>query len=468
MTQSSLERGVTLLRGTGKFDSRLVDAFAQRLMEAPDEELFRMNPLQYARVLGVEERVSVDLFLYATHAGLLEFSWGLLCPHCSGFLTTPGALRSLQQDRSCSLCECAVGAGDDNLEVAFSVSPAVRRTRFHSPDTLDFAVDGLRMIFSPSLRLPAGMAEALSAGVVGAARVPYGGAGTIHAALTPGLYRLVVPAEHAWLHLTCEEGASTDPLEVDAADGQMVPFRATVGPGPVEIRIRNRTQRGLFAGLWRAPEGGARLKDIASLAPFLSGKRLVTTQAFRDLFRSESIPSAAGLEFKSLTVLFTDLKGSTELYERIGDLRAYGLVREHFDLLRQIIDQCGGSMVKTIGDAIMASFAEVGPAMEAAARMREEVCRIGAGELSLKVGLHAGPCIAVELNEQLDYFGQTVNVAARVQNLAQGGEIVCTEPVWNSQGVQERAAAAKLRSTRDRAQLKGVEGDVTVYRLDAA
>lgn len=87
---------------------------------------------------------------------------------------------------------------------------------------------------------------------------------------------------------------------------------------------------------------------------------------------------------------------------------------------------------------------------------------------SLEVGLHTGPCIAVELNEQLDYFGQTVNVAARVQNLAGGGEIVRTDPVWRAMGVQERITGAKLRATEDRAQLKGAEGDVTVYRLKAA
>jgi class 3 adenylate cyclase len=200
---------------------------------------------------------------------------------------------------------------------------------------------------------------------------------------------------------------------------------------------------------------------------YFSGKRLVTHQTFRELFRAESIPSEGGLEFKSMTVLFTDLKGSTELYERIGDLRAYGLVREHFGLLRDIIAERGGSMVKTIGDAVMASFAESTPALEAATAMTREVRRLGRDgtQLQLKVGVHTGPCIAVELNERLDYFGQTVNVAARVQGVAGADEIAITEPVYAAPGSQDIIRAAALSATRERALLKGVEGETTVYRL---
>jgi class 3 adenylate cyclase len=193
----------------------------------------------------------------------------------------------------------------------------------------------------------------------------------------------------------------------------------------------------------------------------------VTNQTFRELFRAESIPSEGGLEFKSMTVLFTDLKGSTELYERIGDFRAYGLVREHFGVLRDIIAERGGSMVKTIGDAVMASFAEPTPALEAATAMSREVRRVSkeGAQLQLKVGLHTGPCIAVELNERLDYFGQTVNVASRVQGVAGADEIAITEPVYTAPGAQDVIRAAALSATRERALLKGVEGETTVYRL---
>jgi class 3 adenylate cyclase len=99
--------------------------------------------------------------------------------------------------------------------------------------------------------------------------------------------------------------------------------------------------------------------------------------------------------------------------------------------------------------------------------MTREVRRLGGerARLQLKVGVHTGPCIAVELNERLDYFGQTVNVAARVQGVASADEIAITEPVYAAPGAQDIIRAAALNATRERALLKGVEGETTVYRL---
>lgn len=461
---STFLRAADFLRASRNFDRAVVDAFLQHLATAPDEDLFRMNPLRYARGVGLDERISVDLFLYATHAGLLEFTWGVLCQLCRGFLTTPGALRSLKGARHCSLCDCDTAPGDDNLEVAFTVAEAVRSIRFHDLSKLDYRRDGLKLNFSPSLNIPDEVKKRLGASVVHSGTVRAGELETATLRLEPGKYRISVPSEHAWLHIHVEEGAAQDRLDADLGDGHIVPVKVVVRPGEVLLRLKNRCGHPVLYGVTRNIEG-LRLVDAAKVDAFLSGKKLVTTQAFRELFRSESIPSDAGLHFKSLTVVFTDLKGSTAMYERIGDFNAYELVRQHFNLLRDIIRRSGGAMVKTIGDAIMASFADAGGALDAAAAMNAEIARIGAGELQLKIGLHTGPAIAVELNEQLDYFGQTVNVAARVQGLAEGGEIVCTDAVWDSPGVRGRAQVAGLSETLEQAHLKGVEGAVAVHRL---
>ena len=188
----------------------------------------------------------------------------------------------------------------------------------------------------------------------------------------------------------------------------------------------------------------------------------MTTQVFRDLFRAESIPSQGGLGLKNLTVLFTDLKGSTELYSRMGDMRAYSLVGEHFGLLREVVAARGGAVVKTIGDAVMASFPTPAPALEAAMVMNREIAKVG--DLELKIGLHAGPCIAVDLNERLDYFGQTVNIAARVQGIADSRQIVCTDVVRDAPGAAEVIAALSPVGSRELAALKGVADQVGVWR----
>ena len=162
-------------------------------------------------------------------------------------------------------------------------------------------------------------------------------------------------------------------------------------------------------------------------------------------------------------MLFTDLKSSTALYERIGDLDAFSLVQQHFERLAGVVQAHGGAMVKTIGDAVMAAFQEPAAAVRAAVEMQAQIDRFtaerGARDIVLKIGVHRGPSIVVTLNDSLDYFGHTVNVAARVQSLADADEIFVTEEVYRAEGV---AALLGTVSSRE-AELRGIAQPVRVY-----
>ena len=206
-----------------------------------------------------------------------------------------------------------------------------------------------------------------------------------------------------------------------------------------------------------------------TMLPFLSGAELLSNQTFVDLFADETIVDGEGLAVRLLALLFTDLKASTELYDRIGDLKAFDLVRMHFDYLRESIAANSGALVKTIGDAVMASFVDPLDGLRAALDMQARIARLNAdagGELiRLKVGLHAGACLAVTLNDRLDYFGQTVNIAARVQSLAGADEIVVTDDVLSLPGAAELVCG--LQVDRSAVELKGIAGDVAVHRVHA-
>jgi class 3 adenylate cyclase len=472
MASAALTSRIELLQSQYSFRPGVLEAFARFLDSAPEEALFRMSPLRYAAAHALSEHEGIDLFLRATRIGLLEFTWGVLCPACAAFLATPAALRSLRQENRCQMCRLDFGLGDDNVEVAFNISPAVRRLRFHSPETLDLRRDLETITFSRSRVAPEPLRERVESSFLDSVTVAPGSSHRITRTLAAKSHYLTAPFQHAWAFFQVSEDASSSELHVDLFEGRLVSNPQPVRAGEVSLVLHNRTAAPiqLLLGAQAVSEQEAcTLGDELrpQLLPYLNGKRLVTNQTFRELFRAESIPSEGGLEFKSLTVLFTDLKGSTEMYERIGDFRAYGLVREHFAVLRDIIASRGGSLVKTIGDAVMASFAEPTPALEAATAMTREVRRMGrdGADLQLKVGLHSGPCIAVELNERLDYFGQTVNLAARVQGVAQASEIAITESVYSAPGAQDVIRAAALRPSREQAFLKGVEGEVTLYRL---
>ena len=186
-------------------------------------------------------------------------------------------------------------------------------------------------------------------------------------------------------------------------------------PGKIVFNVENATSELGLVCIAQLPPGFDITTIPLKFVPFLNGKRVLTTQTFRDLFRSEVIKASEGIGVKNITLLFTDLKGSTELYERIGDLNAFSLVQRHFERLLDVTVRNNGAIIKTIGDAVMASFLKPADAVKAALAMRNEIAAFNAEQadraLILKIGIHTGPAIAVTLNDRLDYFGQNVRTS---------------------------------------------------------
>ena len=149
-------------------------------------------------------------------------------------------------------------------------------------------------------------------------------------------------------------------------------------------------------------------------------------QMFRDLFAAEALRPGEQISVGTLTVLFTDLRDSTRLYREIGDATAFGRVMSHFDVLRKSIAEHDGAVVKTIGDAVMAVFRCAADGVVAMLEVQHALAEPtdGSMPLQLKAGLHTGPCIAVTLNDRLDYFGSTVNLAARLEGLSSGHDVI--------------------------------------------
>jgi class 3 adenylate cyclase len=238
-------------------------------------------------------------------------------------------------------------------------------------------------------------------------------------------------------------------------------------PGPLRLSLENRTETRVLPAIWIA--GDALHELLGRRRPFLTAKRLLTNQTFRDIYRTDTIDPHQRLKITSLTFLFTDLKGSTELYQRVGDLAAFDLVRAHFGVLNEIVAGEAGAVVKTIGDAVMATFPTPDRAMAAALRIREAMHTLnaerGGEDLLVKIGIHEGPCLAVVLNERQDYFGQTVNIASRVQGLAASRAIYATGPVVDHPQTANLLAASGVRPVAQQRELRGIPEAVPVYEI---
>ena len=164
--------------------------------------------------------------------------------------------------------------------------------------------------------------------------------------------------------------------------------------------------------------------------------------------------------------MFSDLKGSTRLYEGIGDAAAYSRVNRHFDFIRETVTRLDGTVVKTLGDGVMCAFSQIDDALEAALAMQEQVtgwCRTQEIDppLVLKLGVHVGPVIAMTANDRLDYFGRTVNVAARLGDQSRGGDVVLLDDVLET--VAFSRAGWQLEPFTCR--LRGLEGEQELVRL---
>jgi class 3 adenylate cyclase len=157
----------------------------------------------------------------------------------------------------------------------------------------------------------------------------------------------------------------------------------------------------------------------------------------------------------------TDLRESTRLYRESGDAVAFGQVMSHFDVVRAAIRAENGALVKTIGDSVMAAFTRPVAALRAVLRAQAALAaQPGQAALRLKAGVHSGPCVAVNLNDRLDYFGATVNIAARLEKLANTHPgMIISGSVFEDPEVAAWLATGSIRAEPFEAELKGYEGE---------
>jgi len=392
---------------------------------ADDLTVSRLRPYALADAWGAERRAVLDLFLRATRAGLLEFRWDLVCPMCRGAPESAETLSGVHEHVHCD--SCAIDFRVDftrSVELTFRPARAIREVAVQ-----EFCVGG------PQLTPHIVFQQLVQPGSERSVE-PVLGAGSYRLRLRdlPGARRLVVTPD----------GATSLHLEASAEDAELA------SSSTPSLLLRNDTEEEqLFV-----------LERTAWTDQILSAAEVTALQVFRDLFADEALRPGEPISVGTLTILFTDLRDSTRFYLDVGDAPAFGSVMDHLDVLRAAVTDESGALVKTMGDAIMAVFARPVSAVRAAQRAQRELAapEDGRRPLVLKVGIHAGHCIAVTQNERLDYFGSTVNLAARLVDLSSGTNIVVSAAVAEDPEVAELVRGG-LTAEPVHATLKGFEDE---------
>ncbi|MGI6851306.1 adenylate/guanylate cyclase domain-containing protein [Mesorhizobium sp. 1B3] len=451
-------------------DPAAVAAIERLIAEAPDHHLCRINALAFAARNGLDEEDVLAAMLHAAHLGLFDISWNVLCPGCGGVLDSNATLKTVKKEQYvCALCAAGYEPTlDEMVEVTFTVDPRIRKIGAHNPHELPPAEYFRQIYWGSGVDLPdEGFAELLDDFMLETIELPPGEKAILSIQLPAEFVIVFEPVTHAvqFLDVRGEPTRERQSLSIVIDREHTLNQTLEMHPGPLRISFENRTDTRTLPSVCVAAE--ALHEMLAKRRPFLTAKRLLTNQTFRDLYRTDTLDVDQRLKITSLTFLFTDLRGSTELYERVGDLAAFDLVRAHFRVLNEIVASEAGAVVKTIGDAVMATFPTPDRAVAAALRMREAMRELnrerGGEDLLLKIGIHEGPCIAVSMNERQDYFGQTVNIASRVQGLANSQSIYATDAVVEDTRAAEVLEAAKLAPVSQGAMLRGVASEVALY-----
>ncbi len=441
------------------------------MRDAPDPDLCRINALKFAADRGLDEEAVIAAFLHAARLGIFELSWNVVCPGCGGVLGEGATLKTVgHDDYVCALCASGYEASlDQMVEVTFTVSRRARRIAAHDPNDLPF-VEYFRQIFwASAMNLPEELDPVVASVTLDTLELPAGEKAQLSLQLPAQFLIVFEPVTHVaqFINVTGEPTRERQNLSIVFTGIKAPTTTIEMRPGPLRLSFENRTGERLLPGLWIAGDELHHLLDLRH--PFLSGKRLLSNQVFRDLYGTDTLDPEQRLKITSLTFLFTDLKSSTALYERVGDLAAYDLVRQHFHVLHEIVAAEAGAIVKTIGDAVMATFDSPDRAVAAALKMREAMQQLnadrGGEDLQLKIGIHEGPCLAVVLNDRQDFFGSTVNIASRVQGLATSRAIWATGPVIEHSQTSNLLAAKGLAPVAQQRALRGIADDYAVYEI---
>ena len=436
--------------------------------EGRDRDLCRVNALDFAAKRVLDEEQTIAAFLHAARLGLFELTWNVLCPGCGGVLETGATLKTVNQhEYTCALCAAGYEPTlDEMVEVTFTVSPRVRSIAAHNPHTLPVAEYYRQVFWSSGVDLPDDetFARIIEDITLDSIELPAGEKATMSLQAPEAFLIIFDPVVHMaqFIEVKGEPTRERQTLTVILNREHAPTDRVTIRPGPLRISFENRANVRALPNVWIASDPLHEL--LGKRRPFLTAKRLLTNQTFRDIYRTDTLDIDQGLKITSLTFLFTDLKGSTELYDRVGDLVAYDLVKAHFRALQDIVAAEAGAVVKTIGDAVMATFPTPDRALAAALRMRAAMRDLDA-DLVLKIGIHEGPCLAVMLNEHQDYFGQTVNIAARVQALATSTSIFATGRVVGHGGCARLLESNGITPSPKEHSLRGIAAKMAVFEI---
>ena len=370
----------------------LADMLVDYISSSQEVDLSRMRPLELAQSWNVNSQNLVECFLQSARDGLLESSWEILCPKCRVPKSGSQNMSDIPDGIHCETCNIDYERDfASNVELSFSPGPAIRKIEssffcYSGPGVFKHIKCQYDLASGETKSIPVSWPE-------GDYRIRL---------LHSGEYKDITQSANGGFKVTATNNElslsnSSDSATLELCNNEDVPLTIVV-------------------------------EDRNWLSNVLTAERVTTIQAFRDLFSDQVLRPGDEIRLRNITFMFTDLVDSAKTFEALGDAESFSIVRDHFALLGDIIRQHQGSLVKTTGDGVHAAFLTPESGFNAAVEMQKAVQssnRKNKGkDVSIRIGLNSGSSLSVTLNNQLDFYGSTVNMAARLEGFGEPDEIV--------------------------------------------
>ncbi len=379
---------VALTNKTGNAD--LAKKLGNFIATGDDFDLESIRALKLAKEWNENPRDVIVTCLHATRIGLINISWNVVCPHCRGPRFTAESLGDIPTESSCGSCNLEFTTAEpDVIEIVFKVNSSVREVSevmYCAAEPAKKSHIKIHQVIAPGKKFE------------------------FVTSFNPGYYRArVANTPHSMVYQIVDgaEDVSANVFEEDLDE------QSAISPSSVLVLKNNSSSPLDFS-----------FEELQWNKFILRPAQIFLIPEFKELFSSEYLNSSVRLDLGEQTILFTDIVGSTKFYEKVGDAKAFAEVRAHFQEIFAEIKKQEGAVVKTIGDAVMATFPSLQNAFDAACAIQKRFPQ-GRQDLSIRVriSIHKGTVIAVQLNTGIDYFGTVVNSGAKIQSLAGAGEI---------------------------------------------
>lgn len=408
---------------------RIIDHLIEYIKKADDEALVRMNPFMLAEYWGEKKYSVLNVFLHAANLGLLDFSWDVCCPNCKAPRNSFQKLAEIRAQLHCDECDLDYEMDfNSNTLLVFTPHPLIRKT------------SDRRFSFGEPQATPHKVSQHF---------LEIGEAAYLNIELEEGTYIFKSHTHKGSITIHVREDG-LDTISLIMTDKNFTDEEVTIAPSP-NLTLINNSSKKIVCVLEK--------KDWKEEATYAS--EVSSALDFRSLFSREALKEGTSVKASGVTMLFTDIMNSTEFYQQAGDEMAIGRVMNHFKIIQSIVAEERGGIVKTIGDSVMAVFREPVSALKAIERIQH----IFSGSTSLgdsfklKAGVHFGDCTAVNLNGRTDYFGTTVNIAARLVDAAKEKEVILSEDFYNHPDVklylEKRGKALFIK--QNQIELKGFD-----------